>query len=127
MSEPYSQEIRITIETAFIDEQSVPEQSRYVFSYTINIINDTSEPIKLLRRHWIITDANNKIQEVRGDGVVGVQPYLQPGQSFTYTSGAMLETPVGCMQGSYYFITDDGTEFDAPIPVFRLSTSITMH
>ncbi len=127
MSNPHSQEIRITIETAFIDEQSVPEQSRYVFSYTIHIINNTSEPVKLLRRHWIITDANNKIQEVRGDGVVGVQPYLQPGQSFTYTSGAMLETPVGCMQGSYYFITDDGIEFDAPIPVFRLSTSITMH
>ncbi len=127
MSNPHNQEIRITIETAFIDEQSVPEQSRYVFSYTIHIINNTSEPVKLLRRHWIITDANNKIQEVRGDGVVGVQPYLQPGQSFTYTSGAMLETPVGCMQGSYYFITDDGIEFDAPIPVFRLSTSITMH
>lgn len=127
MSDPHNQEIRITIETAYIDEQSVPEQSRYVFSYTINITNDTSEPVKLLRRHWIITDANNKIQEVRGDGVVGVQPYLQPGQSFTYTSGAILETPVGCMQGSYYFITDDGIEFDAPIPVFRLSTSITMH
>ena len=127
MSKKKSQEIRITIETAYIEEQSVPLQSRYVFSYTINIQNDTREPVKLLRRHWIITDANNKIQEVHGDGVVGVQPHLQPGQSFTYTSGAILETLVGCMQGSYYFVTDDGIEFDAPIPVFRLSTSVTMH
>jgi ApaG protein len=120
-------EIRITIETAYLDEQSAPEKNRYVFSYTINIFNNTAEPVKLLRRHWIITDANNKIQEVRGEGVVGVQPYLQPGQSFTYTSGAILETPVGCMQGSYYFITDDGIDFEAPIPVFRLSTPLTMH
>jgi ApaG protein len=120
-------EIRITIETAYLDEQSAPEKFRYVFSYTINIFNSTSEPVKLLRRHWIITDANNKIQEVRGEGVVGVQPYLQPGQSFTYTSGAILETPVGCMQGSYYFVTDDGIDFEAPIPVFRLSTPLTMH
>jgi len=127
MTKKRHKEIRITIETAYIEEQSVPEQARYVFSYTIHIQNGTSEPVKLLRRHWIITDANNKIQEVRGEGVVGVQPYLNPEQSFTYTSGAILETPVGCMQGSYYFITDDGIEFEAPIPVFRLSTSVTMH
>lgn len=120
-------EIRVTVETAYLDEQSAPEKDRYVFSYTINIFNNTSEPVKLLRRHWIITDANNKIQEVRGEGVVGVQPYLQPGQSFTYTSGAILETPVGCMQGSYYFVTDNGIDFEAPIPVFRLSTQVTMH
>ncbi len=127
MTKKRHQEIRITIETSYIEEQSVPEQARFVFSYTIHIQNGTSEPVKLLRRHWIITDANNKIQEVRGEGVVGVQPYLNPEQSFTYTSGAILETPVGCMQGSYYFITDDGIEFEAPIPVFRLSTSVTMH
>ena len=127
MTKKRHQEIRITIETSYIEEQSVPEQARFVFSYTIHIQTGTSEPVKLLRRHWIITDANNKIQEVRGEGVVGVQPYLNPEQSFTYTSGAILETPVGCMQGSYYFITDDGIEFEAPIPVFRLSTSVTMH
>lgn len=127
MTKKRHKEIRITIETSYIEEQSVPEQARFVFSYTIHIQNCTSEPVKLLRRHWIITDANNKIQEVRGEGVVGVQPYLNPEQSFTYTSGAILETPVGCMQGSYYFITDDGIEFEAPIPVFRLSTSVTMH
>ena len=127
MTNSLNQEIQIAVETAYIDEQSLPEQQRYVFSYTINILNNSGEPVKLLRRHWIITDANNKIQEVRGEGVVGVQPYLQAGQSFTYTSGAILETPVGCMQGSYFFVTDDGIEFEAPIPVFRLSTSVTMH
>ncbi len=98
-----------------------------MFSYTISITNNFDEPVKLLRRHWVITDANNKIQEVHGDGVVGVQPLLQPRQSFTYTSGAILETPVGCMQGSYFFVTDIGVEFDASIPVFRLSTTVTLH
>ena len=120
-------DIQVTVETAYKDEQSVPEQGRYVFAYTITIRNKGEVAAKLLRRHWLITDANNKIQEVRGDGVVGMQPHLLPGQSFTYTSGAILETPVGCMQGSYHFITDEGGEFDAPIPVFRLSTPITMH
>lgn len=127
MNDTPGRRIAVTVITAYIDEQSIPAQYRYVFSYTITIRNDTSEPARLLRRHWIITDANNKIQEVRGDGVVGVQPHLQPGQSFTYTSGAILETPVGCMQGSYQFVTDEGVEFDANIPVFRLSTPMTMH
>jgi ApaG protein len=119
--------IQITVETAYIDEQSVPEQNRYVFAYTITIKNTGDKAVKLLRRHWVITDANNKIQEVKGDGVVGVQPHLKPGQSFTYTSGAILETPVGCMQGSYQLITDSGAEFDTPIPVFRLSMPMTLH
>ncbi|MEX2354190.1 MAG: Co2+/Mg2+ efflux protein ApaG [Gammaproteobacteria bacterium] len=119
--------VNISVETAYLDDQSVPEQDRYVFAYTITIQNAGEQPVKLLRRHWIITDANNKIQEVRGDGVVGVQPHLAPGQSFTYTSGAILETPVGCMQGSYQMITDDGDSFDAPIDVFRLSIPITLH
>jgi ApaG protein len=127
MSYIHENEVHITVETAYLDEQSVPEQNRYVFAYTITIKNAGAEPVKLLRRHWLITDANNKIQEVRGDGVIGVQPHLAPGQSFTYTSGAILETPVGCMQGSYQMITDDGDSFDAPIPVFRLSTPITLH
>ena len=119
--------VQISVETAYLDEQSIPEQDRYVFAYTITIQNAGEKPVKLLRRHWIITDANNKIQEVRGDGVVGVQPHLAPGQSFTYTSGAILETPVGCMQGSYQMVTDDGDSFDAPIDVFRLSIPITLH
>lgn len=119
--------IQITVETAYINEQSIPDQNRYVFAYTITIKNNGLEAVKLLRRHWLITDANNKLQEVRGDGVVGVQPHLLPGQSFTYTSGAILETPIGCMQGSYQMISDGGTEFDAPIPVFRLSMPMTLH
>ncbi len=117
----------ISVVTAYVEEQSVPEQNRYVFAYTITITNTGQIAAKLLRRHWLITDANNKVQEVKGDGVVGEQPHLQPGQSFTYTSGAILETPVGCMQGSYQMIADDGTRFESPIPVFRLSTPITMH
>ena len=120
MTESPGTKVHISVITAYIAEQSVPDQDRYVFSYTISITNNFDEPVKLLRRHWVITDANNKIQEVHGDGVVGVQPLLQPGQSFTYTSGAILETPVGCMQGSYF-------EFDAPIPVFRLFTTVTLH
>lgn len=127
MIDRLDQQIHIGVKTAYIEEQSVPEHNRYVFSYTITITNNAGQPVKLLRRHWVITDANNKIQEVRGDGVVGAQPHLQPGQSFTYTSGAILETPIGCMQGAYLFITDDGVEFDAPIPIFRLSTPMTMH
>ena len=127
MTQETAHDIRIRVKTTYVDEQSSPEQEKYVFAYTITITNKGNEAAQLLRRHWIITDANNKIQEVRGDGVVGEQPLLRPGQSFTYTSGAMLETPVGCMQGSYEFITDDGETFAAPIPVFRLSVPITLH
>jgi ApaG protein len=119
--------IEVTVETSYIQEQSVPEQNRYVFSYTITITNTGRVPAKLLRRHWIITDANNKIQEVHGDGVIGEQPYLKPGQSFRYTSGTMLETPVGCMEGTYNMLADDEIEFDASIPVFSLATPHTLH
>ena len=118
---------RIEVKTAYVEDQSVPARNKYVFAYTITINNTGGVPAKLLRRHWIITDANNKVQEVRGDGVVGEQPRLTPGQSFTYTSGAILETPVGCMQGSYEFLADDGVLFKTPIPVFRLSVPITLH
>ena len=119
--------MEVMVETNYIQEQSIPEQSRYVFSYTITITNIGSIPAKLLRRHWIITDANNKVQEVHGDGVIGEQPHLAPGQSFRYTSGTMLETPVGCMEGTYDMIADDEIEFDATIPVFRLATPHTLH
>jgi ApaG protein len=84
-------------------------------------------PAQLLTRHWIITDANNKVQEVKGEGVVGEQPHLKPGEQFRYTSGTMLETPVGSMKGSYQMIADDGVEFDAEIPVFTLSIPRTLH
>ena len=113
--------IRIDVETAYLDEQSDPKERRYVFSYTITIRNEGSVSARLLARHWVITDANGKVQEVRGDGVVGEQPHLKPGQGFRYSSGAVLETPVGAMQGSYQMVTDEGTHFDAPIAVFRLA------
>ncbi len=113
--------IRIEVETAFLAEQSAPQDSRYAFSYTITIRNEGDQPARLKSRHWIITDANGKVQEVRGPGVVGEQPHLKPGQGFRYSSGAVLETPVGTMQGSYQMVTDEGVPFDAPIRPFRLA------
>src|ERR1700748_1946803 len=115
------QPIRIEVETAYLDEQSNSREKRYVFSYTITIRNEGTEPARLLTRHWIITDANGKVQEVHGDGVVGEQPHLKPGQGFRYSSGAVLETPVGAMQGSYEMIDDEGQRFAAPIQPFRLA------
>jgi ApaG protein len=122
-----SQRIRVSVETNYIPDQSDPGGRRFVFGYTITILNEGSEPAKLLRRHWIITDADGKVQEVRGDGVVGEQPHLRPGQGFRYSSGAILETPVGTMQGSYQMVEDDGDEFDAPIAPFRLAVPGLLH
>jgi len=119
--------IRVEVKTQYIEEQSMPEKDRYVFAYTITIHNKGSVAAQLLTRHWIITDANNKVQEVKGEGVVGEQPHLKPGESFRYTSGTMLETPVGSMRGSYQMIADDGVEFDAEIPIFTLSIPRTLH
>lgn len=119
--------IRVEVETAYLDEQSEPGEQRFVFAYTITIRNEGEVPARLLTRHWIITDANGKVQEVRGEGVVGEQPYLQPGQGFRYSSGAVLETPVGSMQGSYQMLADDGLHFDAPIPAFRLAVPGLLH
>jgi len=122
-----SHSIRVAVETSYLAEQSDPESRRFVFTYTITIRNEGSTPAKLLRRHWLITDADGKVQEVHGDGVVGEQPHLQPGQGFRYTSGAVLETPVGSMQGSYQMLADDGERFDAPIPAFTLAIPGTIH
>jgi ApaG protein len=119
--------IRIEVETAYLEEQSEPKDQRYVFAYTITIRNEGPQPARLLTRHWVITDANGKVQEVRGDGVVGEQPYLKPGQGFRYSSGAVIETPVGSMQGSYQMVTDDGAQFAAPIPAFRLAIPGLLH
>jgi ApaG protein len=113
--------IRVDVETAYLADQSDPESDRYVFSYTITIRNDGGVAARLVTRHWLITDANGKVQEVRGEGVVGEQPHLKPGQGFRYSSGAVLETPVGSMQGSYQMVADDGANFDAPIAPFRLA------
>jgi ApaG protein len=119
--------IIIAASPQFIPSQSLPSQGRFVFAYTITITNAGLVPAKLLTRHWIITDANGKVEEVNGDGVVGEHPYLRPGESFSYTSGAMLETPVGVMQGKYIMRSDDGDDFSATIPQFTLSIPRTLH
>ena len=119
--------IDIDIATRFLDDQSAPDESRYVFAYTIQIRNRGTVPARLLGRHWVITDANGKIEEVVGEGVVGEQPYLEPGEAFEYTSGAILETDLGTMRGSYDMLADDGTRFAAPIPAFTLTVPRTLH
>jgi ApaG protein len=123
--QPY--EIAISVATRFVDEQSKPADNRYVFAYTITIQNVGGVAAQLLSRHWIITDGNGKVQEVVGDGVVGEQPHMRPGEEFQYTSGAVLETSVGTMRGSYQLVADDGTRFNATIPQFTLSVPRTLH
>jgi ApaG protein len=120
-------EISVTARTAFIPEQSDVQNGRYVFAYTITITNTGDVPAQLVGRHWIITDANNQAQEVRGLGVVGEQPRLRPGESFEYTSGTAIATPVGTMRGSYQMVAEDGAHFDAPIPEFTLSMPRVLH
>jgi ApaG protein len=125
MDEPFR--IHIHIETAYLEAQSEPEEQRFVFSYTITIRNEGTQAAQLVSRHWLITDSNGKTQAVRGKGVVGEQPHLRPGQSFRYSSGAIIETPVGTMQGSYQMRSDEGLTFDAPIPAFRLAMPGIVH
>ena len=112
--------IKISAQSHYQPDQSTPDEQRYVFAYTITIENQGRKPARLLDRHWIITDADGQVQEVRGQGVVGEQPHLRPGESFQYTSGAILRTPLGSMHGSYGMVGDDGTRFAAKIPVFSL-------
>ena len=120
-------DIRIKVATSYMDDQSEPDAGRYVFAYTITISNDGEEAATLRSRHWIITDANGKVQEVTGDGVVGEHPHLGPGEHFRYSSGAVLETPVGAMQGLYRMETDSGDSFDAPIAPFTLAVPGLLH
>ena len=127
MNEQSDYMLEISIATQFLDEQSDPDEERYAFAYTIRIRNLGRLPAQLLDRHWIITDADGKVEEVRGEGVVGEQPRIEPGDQFTYTSGAVLRTSVGTMEGSYGMTGDDGTRFDAPIPPFTLSVPRTLH
>ncbi|MDJ0917080.1 MAG: Co2+/Mg2+ efflux protein ApaG [Woeseiaceae bacterium] len=120
-SQAFESEIGIKVDTAYVDDQSRPDDDRYVFAYTITIRNNGEHAATLRSRHWIITDANGKVQEVHGDGVVGEQPFLRPGEEFRYSSGAVLETPVGAMQGMYTMEAEDGGNFDAPIAPFTLA------
>ena len=127
MSATPAHRIRVDVATHYVEDQSNPGEGRFVFSYTITIRNEGSQPARLMARHWLITDANGKVQEVVGEGVVGEQPHLQPGQGFRYSSGAILETPVGSMQGRYRMLADDGEQFDAPIAPFRLAMPGVLH
>jgi ApaG protein len=120
-------EVDVSAATQYIADQSDEAKDRFVFSYTVTIRNSGTMPAQLISRHWIITDSNNQVQEVRGLGVVGAQPLLKPGEKFEYTSGTALATPVGTMSGSYQMVAEDGTQFDAPIPEFTLSVPRVLH
>ncbi len=119
------EDILIEVEPAYLGQDVAG--NRYVFSYTITILNRGEEPARLLTRHWIITDGNGRVEEVFGDGVVGEQPRLRPDERHRYTSGAIIDTPFGTMQGSYGMINDTGHNFKAPIPVFRLQAPGALH
>jgi len=119
--------IEVNVSTRYVDDQSQPAERRFVFAYTVEIHNVGELGARLLARHWLIADAEGKLQEVRGDGVVGEQPWVRPGEFYQYTSGAVLETNVGTMRGSYQMVSDDGTLFEAQIPAFTLSIPRTLH
>jgi ApaG protein len=125
--EPTPHEVSVGTQTQYLPEQSDEAAGRYVFAYTITIRNTGTVPAQLISRHWIITDAQGLVQEVRGLGVVGAQPLLQPGDSFEYTSGASIATAVGTMRGAYQMLAEDGTRFEAPIPEFTLSVPRVLH
>lgn len=127
MSQDKRYAFSVKVETAFVPEQSDVEQNRYVFSYTIRIENIGNVAAQLISRHWIITDAAGKTQEVRGLGVVGQQPLLKPGEHFQYTSGTMLDTPVGEMRGFYHITAEDGTQFDSEVAPFKLNMPRVLH
>ena len=126
MSDPRYQ-IDVSVTTRYLAAQSQPEQSRYAFSYTVTIVNNGELPAQLLSRHWIITDGDGRVQEVRGAGVIGQQPHLEPGASHTYSSGTVMTTQVGTMQGSYQMLAEDGKRFDATIAPFRLAVPGALH
>ncbi len=127
MNEQPPSQVEVIPRPRYLPEQSSPDLGRYVFAYTIRIINHGPCPVRLVSRHWVITDADGRVQEVRGLGVVGEQPRLEPGEVFEYTSGTIMETPVGTMEGSYQMITDEGEAFEVPIPAFTLSVPLALH
>ncbi len=122
---PY--DVSVDVEPAYLAEQSDPNNDHFVFAYTVTIKNNGSIPAKLLTRHWIITDGDGETQEVKGEGVVGETPHLQPGENFRYTSGTLMKTPIGTMHGSYQMLADDGVNFDAEIPSFSLTVPRMLH
>ena len=135
MADSIKYEIQVSTQVEYIPDQSSEEQDRYVFAYTITISNGSNLPVQLLSRHWIITDADNEVQEVRGEGVVGEQPVIPPQASFRYTSGATLTTPVGCMEGSYFMVVREPMDvdprdlptFEVPIRAFSLHTPTALN
>jgi ApaG protein len=120
-------ELSVSAQTAYLPEQSDPERHQYAFAYTLTIRNTGQVASQLIARHWIITDSDDKVQEVNGLGVVGHQPLLQPGEQFEYTSWAVIATPVGTMRGEYFCVAEDGTRFEAPIAEFTLRMPRTLH
>jgi len=127
MSEAVTRSIRVSVETEYAPGRSNPAQSQWFFLYTIRLKNEGRDTVQLMSRHWIITDAEHQVQEVKGAGVVGQQPLLQPGESFEYTSGTSLQTAVGTMRGTYQMVAADGHAFDADIPLFTLSVPRVLH
>ncbi len=127
MTEPKRHEIAVMTKSTYLADQSDPSKNQYVFSYTITVTNTGDVAAQLISRHWYITDGDHRVQEVKGLGVVGQQPVLKPGESFEYTSGASIPTPVGTMKGSYQMVGEDGTTFEAAIPAFTLSVPRTLH
>ena len=123
----HNNDILVDVETTYLDEESDPEKARYLFDYTITIKNQSQSSARLLSRYWKITGGDGHEQEVEGDGVVGLHPYLAPEQEFTYTSAAMLDTPVGMMQGHYKMLGDNGERFEVNIPAFTLAVPRTLH
>ncbi len=127
MAEDKRYEVSVSPQAQYLADQSDEPAGRFVFAYTITLRNTGTVPAQLISRHWVITDANSQVQEVRGLGVVGEQPLLAPGESFQYTSGAAIATSVGTMRGTYQMVAEDGTRFDASIPEFTLSIPRTLH
>lgn len=127
MAESKKYEVTVSVQARYVEDQSAPEDSRFVFAYTVTIVNTGSVPAQLISRHWIIRDAQNDEQQVRGLGVVGQQPLLKAGERFEYTSGCALNTPVGTMRGSYQMVAEDGTPFEADIPEFTLAMPRVLH
>tara|TARA_B100000401_G_C52612901_1_gene627592 strand:+ start:391 stop:762 length:372 start_codon:yes stop_codon:yes gene_type:complete len=120
-------QIEISVETTYLSSESIPEENKYYFLYTVSIKNNSKNGAKLLSRHWIIKDDNGKTQDVKGEGVIGEQPHIEPGEEFQYTSGTMIETSLGTMKGSYQMIDDDDNYFDALIPEFVLTVPRIIH